>query len=232
MQIEIIFEDKFIIIVNKPNNLLIHNSYYARNIKEETLLDLLQKQLALHFYPIHRLDRKTSGILVLAKKKEFVSVFQELFNTNNIQKIYLGIVRGFLKSALLINSPVKNADTKIYKDAETYCNPLFYKELNIPVHPYKTSRYSLVKLEPKTGRMHQLRIHMNKINHPIIGDYKYGDRFHNRMFANEFSCSNLFLHSYSLCFKHPITHKIIDVTVTLPQNWIPIFAKFNWNFSC
>ena len=75
MDIEILFEDEHIIVINKPNNLLIHNSYYARNIKGDTLLDLLQKQTNENFYPVHRLDRKTSGILILAKQKEDVVVF-------------------------------------------------------------------------------------------------------------------------------------------------------------
>lgn len=230
MKIEIIFEDKHIIIVNKPNNLLIHNSYYARNIKDETLLDLLFAQFGFHFYPVHRLDRKTSGVLMLAKQKEDVAVFQELFTANQIQKTYLGIVRGFVDLAVFINSPVKNPDTKVYKDAETLCEPIHTKLLDIPVIPYENSRYSLVKLTPSTGRMHQLRIHMNKISHPIVGDYKYGDRFHNRMFENEFDCENLFLHAHSLHFTQPITNESINLYASLPDDWGKVFKIFDWDF--
>lgn len=228
MKIEILFEDETIIIVNKPNNVLIHNSYYARNIKDDTLLDILYKQLGFNVYPIHRLDRKTSGVLLLSKQKENVAIFQALFNTNEIQKIYLGIVRGFVTEPILINSPVKNPDTQVYKDAETYCKPLETVQLNIPVHPYETSRYSLVELKPATGRMHQLRIHMNKTSHPIVGDYKYGDRFHNRMFENEFDCHYLFLHAISLNFKHPITNKNIEVYAGIPKDWTKVMSKFGW----
>jgi tRNA pseudouridine65 synthase len=228
MEIEILFEDDTIIVVNKPNNVLIHNSYYARNIKEPTLLELLTEQLNCDFYPVHRLDRKTSGVLLLAKQKENVAVFQELFNENKIQKVYVGIVRGFVEKEILITTPVKNPDTQIYKEAETNCEPLCTKLLNIPVHPYENSRYSLVKLTPSTGRMHQLRIHMNKISHPIVGDYKYGDRFHNRMFENEFNCKNLFLHANSLEFTHPFTNKKVAINATLPLDWLLIFDKFNW----
>ncbi len=231
MKIEILFEDQHIIIVNKPNNVLIHNSYYARNIKEETLLDLLFAQFESHFYPVHRLDRKTSGVLMLAKQKENVAVFQELFNANQIQKTYYGIVRGFVDLALVIDSPVKNPDTKIYKEAETYCEPIHKILLEIPVIPYENSRYSLVKLMPATGRMHQLRIHLNKINHPIIGDYKYGDRFHNRMFEQEFNCEKLFLHAYSLHFIQPLTNQKIELNATFPNDWIKIFNLFDWNFN-
>ncbi|REE81759.1 tRNA pseudouridine65 synthase [Lutibacter oceani] len=228
MKIEILFEDSYIIIVNKPNNVLIHNSYYARNIKDDTLLNLLKKQFGNDFYPVHRLDRKTSGVLVLSKQKEHVSVFQELFNSDTIEKTYFGIVRGFFKENVLLNSPVKNPDTKLYKEAETYCEPLQNIELKIPVHPYNNSRYSLVKLKPSTGRMHQLRIHMNKISHPIVGDYKYGDRFHNRMFENEFNCSNLFLHAFEIKFVHPFNKNVILIKASFPDNWKFIFEKFNW----
>lgn len=230
MKIEILFEDNHIVIVNKPNNVLIHNSYYARNIKDETLLDLLFAQFGCHFYPVHRLDRKTSGVLMLAKHKGDVSAFQEMFNANQIQKTYLGIVRGFVDLDLLIDSPVKNPDTRVYKDAETFCEPICTKLLDIPVIPYENSRYSLVKLTPATGRMHQLRIHMNKISHPIVGDYKYGDRFHNRMFENEFDCENLFLHAYSLHFTQPITKEKIGLNASLPNDWGKVFKLFDWDF--
>jgi len=101
-------------------------------------------------------------------------------------------------------------------------------QLNIAVHPYEFSRYSLVKLLPETGRMHQLRIHMNKISHPIVGDYKYGDRFHNRMFENEFNCNNLFLHANSIEFLHPISKNEINVNAPLPADWNKVFKNFNW----
>lgn len=228
MIVEIIFEDETIIVVNKPNNVLIHNSYYARNIKDATILELLQEQLGFPLYPVHRLDRKTSGVLLLAKQKQNVAIFQELFNSNTIEKTYIGIVRGFIEEPKIINTPVKNPDTQIYKDAETLCKPLQKVLLNIPVHPYETSRYSLVELKPSTGRMHQLRIHMNKISHPLVGDYKYGDRFHNRMFENKFDCHNMFLHAISLTFKHPLTRQNIEVKAKIPEDWVKIMKKFEW----
>lgn len=227
MKIEILFEDEFIIIVNKPANVLIHKSYYARNIKSPTLLVYLKEQLGKDFYPIHRLDRKTSGVLALAKDKKGVSEFQELFNSKSIQKTYVAVVRGFVTSERVIDTPVKNPDTEVYKDAETLCFPLNTRELNIPVHPYDCSRYSLINLQPKTGRMHQLRIHLNKISHPIVGDYKYGDRFHNRMFENEFDCHHLFLHAKSLEFTHPKTSIKQLIIAEIPDNWSKILDLFN-----
>lgn len=228
MQIDILFEDEWLIVVNKPNNVLMHNSYYARNIKEPTLIQLLQEQTENTYYPIHRLDRKTSGVVALAKQKEDVASFQELFTSKDIHKEYIGLVRGFVTEEKTIDSPVKNPDTKVYKDALTKCLPINQIELEIPVHPYPKSRYSLVRLLPSTGRMHQLRIHMNKVSHPLVGDYKYGDRFHNRMFETEFDCHNLFLHALKLNFKHPKTLAVLEFTAKLPNDWHKIFNKFGW----
>ena len=231
MQIEVIYDDDFFTIVNKPNNVLIHKSFYARNIKDKTLLQLLFDQTEEIFYPVHRLDRKTSGVLLLAKKKENVAVLQNLFKSNEINKIYFGIVRGFVNEEKLIKSPVKNPDTGVYKEAETSCIPILSKELPIAIHPYKNSRYSLVKLIPQTGRMHQLRIHMNKISHPIVGDYKYGDRFHNRNFENNFNCHHMFLHAHELEFIHPFTNNNISVKALFPKDWLKIFDEFNWELN-
>ncbi|PTX61478.1 tRNA pseudouridine synthase C [Kordia periserrulae] len=228
----ILYEDDFVIAVAKPNNVLVHHSSMARNQSEEsTLLELLYEKFDKHFYPIHRLDRKTSGIVLCAKEKEYVSAFQHLFMTNQIEKVYYGVVRGFSPENGQIDSPVKGRDAKVYKDALTAFETLATVELPIAVKPFETSRYSLVKLLPKTGRMHQLRIHLNKINHPLVGDPKYGDRFHNRMFQAEFDISELFLHAVSLSFTHPLLQKLIFIQCPFPRHWHTFTEKSHWNAS-
>jgi len=82
---------------------------------------------------------------------------------------------------------------------------------------------------PQTGRMHQLRKHLNKISYPIVGDYKYGDRFHNRMYENQFNCIYMFLHAHQLDFTHPITNKKLQLTADFPADWKKLFNTFNWN---
>lgn len=202
---------------------MIHHSYYARNIEEDSLAEILRNN-GIEAYPVHRLDRKTSGLILFAKKKEFVSIFQSLFETNKIEKKYLALVRGHLPESGIINTPVKN-DRGNYKEAETHFTCLKHIELPIPVPPYETSRYSLVEFKPKTGRMHQLRIHANKIAHPIIGDPKYGNRHHNHMFIEKFGINNLFLHAKSLEFKHPITDEKLKIEIEVPEFWSKIFMK-------
>ena len=225
----ILYEDDFVVAVAKPNNMLVHHSSMARNqADEQTLLELLHEQFENTYYPIHRLDRKTSGIVLCAKEKKVVSAFQELFTTNEIEKVYYGIVRGFSPENGVIDSPVKGRDANVHKEALTHFESITNVTLPIPVQPFSTSRYSLVKLLPKTGRMHQLRIHLNKINHPLIGDPKYGDRFHNRMFQAEFDVSNLFLHAASLSFTHPFLNTPVVIRCPFPRHWYKIAEQFQW----
>ena len=227
--LEISFEDDYLIAVNKPNNVLVHHSHMARNQSEDaSLVELLQKQFQQKFYPIHRLDRKTSGIILCAKNKEYVAKFQELFLNNQIQKIYWGLVRGHMSKYGKIDTPVKGRDANVYKEALTYFKCFKTAESEIAVHPYSNSRYSLVELTPKTGRLHQLRIHLNKISHPLIGDPKYGDRFHNRMFSSEFKCEHLFLHAKEIHFKHPYTSKNHSITAELPCHWQKVNHYLNF----
>lgn len=225
----LLYEDEFIIAVNKPNNLLIHNSYYARNIRETTLLEGLQEHFNHQYFPLHRLDRKTSGVILLCKRKEDIPKFQEIFNEGKIEKIYYGIVRGFSPANGIIDTPVKHPESRKYKEAETLFESKGQATLEIPVHPYPSSRYSLIRLVPKTGRIHQLRIHLNKISHPLVGDYKYGDRFHNRMYEENFGMHNLFLHAFSVKFEHPVTKEETYIKAEFPDNWKTLFERFEWD---
>ncbi len=217
-EIDILYEDESILIVDKPNNVLVHHSYYARNIEDDSLLQVLQKQNQGKLYPVNRLDRKTSGIILLCKAKEKVSLFQDLFTKNEIKKTYLALVRGHILESGKIDSPVKN-ERGNYKEAQSLYRPLKHYVLNIPVKPYSTSRYTLLEFIPVTGRTHQLRIHANKLSHPIIGDHKHGNRHHNKMFEETLGLPNLFLHSHQLSFIHPIAETKIDITCDTPPFW-------------
>ena len=214
---QIVYEDAYLLIINKASNLLVHHSHYARNIKEDSLVEQVEKMHS-KVYPLHRLDRKTSGLIMCAKKKENVAVFQHLFQTNEIIKKYIALLRGHTPLEGSIDTPVKN-DRGTYKEAFTHFKLVKHIVLPIPVDPYPSSRYSIVEFTPSTGRMHQLRIHANKISHPIIGDPKHGNRHHNHMFINHFGIDTLFLHAHHLSFKHPFTKEQITINVPAPQFW-------------
>ncbi|CAA0151473.1 pseudouridine synthase [Tenacibaculum maritimum] len=229
MKIPIIYQDEHMLCVSKPNNTLVHHAHHSRNVSDEkSLLQLLDEQIGGKYYPIHRLDRKTSGIILLAKKTEYVAKFQKLFTNNEIQKTYYGVIRGHSPKTKIIDTPVKGRDGKVYKEAETHLKTLQTITLNIPVKPYETSRYSLVELKPKTGRLHQLRIHMNKISHPLIGDAKYGDKNHDMMYVNNFGWENMFLHASSLEFVHPFSKEVLFLKSDLPKDWSSLLKEFKW----
>lgn len=232
MKVEIIYQDRYCVAVSKPNNVLVHHAYHSRNKSDElSLLQLLEQQLDKKLYPVHRLDRKTSGIILLATDKGYVSRFQELFSLHQIQKTYYGVVRGFAPANKTIDSPVKGRDADVYKEAETQVRSLETITLDIPVKPYDSSRYSLVELQPKTGRLHQLRIHMNKISHPLINDAKYGDKNHDMMYQNNFGWKNLFLHAGKLEFIHPFLEEKLSLQSNFPDDWLHLFQEFNWKNS-
>jgi tRNA pseudouridine65 synthase len=144
--------------------------------------------------------------------------FQQLFDEQLIQKKYRALLRGHLPATGLIDTPVKN-ERGNYKEAltEFRCLELLERAYDIP--PYEQQRYSLVEFTPKTGRMHQLRIHANKIAHPIINDPKYGNRHHNHYFQEVLGIPYLFLHAHRLVFDHPITGNSIAVEAPLPDFW-------------
>ncbi len=218
MQCEILWEDDIAMAVNKPANVLVHHSAYSGCENEMTLLELLKEHNVPHVFPLHRLDRKTSGIVLLAKRRSDVSVFQKLFDDQKISKIYLALLRGHTNDAGIIDSPVRN-DRGHYREALTTYQCKDKYELNFEIPPYSTARYSLVEMEPKTGRLHQLRVHANKIAHPVIGDPKHGNRHHNHYFANQLGIPFLFLHAREIRFSHPITNNEISIIAPLPAFW-------------
>jgi tRNA pseudouridine65 synthase len=217
-QVKVIYEDEQCLVVNKPNNLIVHHSYYARNIEETSLTDLIREQGWIEASPVHRLDRKTSGLILFAKKAEWVAGFQLLFENGVIEKKYLALLRGHVETEGVIDSPVKN-DRGNYKEALTKYKCLEQFERDYLIPPYEKQRYSLVEMIPVTGRMHQLRIHANKIAHPIINDPKYGNRHHNHYFQNELGIDELFLHAHSLKFRQPFSDQWIELQEPLPDFW-------------
>lgn len=216
--VKVVFEDTHCLVVCKPNNLIVHHSYYARNIGETSLTDLVRELGYPDASPVHRLDRKTSGLILFSKKAEWVAGFQQLFENSAIEKNYLALLRGHTEDSGTIDSPVKN-DRGNYKEALTRFRCLERLERDYVIPPYEKQRYSLVEMTPVTGRMHQLRIHANKIAHPIINDPKYGNRHHNHYFQEVLGIHELFLHAHSLKFTQPFTNERIHLEEPLPDFW-------------
>jgi tRNA pseudouridine65 synthase len=217
-KIPVLYADPWCIIVNKPNNMLVHHSHYARNIETPSLVELLREQTGEDLVPVHRLDHKTSGVLLLVRDREHVPAFQELFASKAIEKKYHALLRGFVAESGTIETPVKN-ERGNHKEAFTRFRCLAQYEVDFAIAPYPKARYSLVEMIPETGRLHQLRIHANKISHPIIGDPKHGNRHHNHYFQQELGIPYLFLHAEELGFVHPFAGEEVKVRAEKPEFW-------------
>jgi tRNA pseudouridine65 synthase len=223
--IPVVYEDDYCLVVNKPSNRLVHHSHFARNIDEQSVMEWVKGEYSKSAAPVHRLDRKTSGLLLIVKDKGNVARFQELFESESIQKVYWALVRGHVSDeAFLVDSPVKN-ERGNYREAKTWmrCLEKFERAYKIP--PYPTHRYSLIEMKPLTGRYHQLRLHANKIAHPIINDPKHGNRHHNHYFEEKLGIPELFLHARSLEFTHPITGTRLALHADLPHFWRVFFDE-------
>ncbi len=229
MKLEILYEDEYLIAINKPSGLLVHRTSIAA---DETIfaLQMLRDQIGQYVSPVHRLDRPTSGILLFSKKEEILPMVKEQFADRSIQKTYLAIVRGIpvIKSAL-IDHPLKSERSGKLQEAKTSYQVL--SEAEIPFDTtgrYPTSRYSLLELKPETGRTHQIRRHLAHLRHYILGDKKHGDNKQNQFFEKQFGMSNLLLHARKLEFWHPISKETVVISAPIPSHFQKTITDLGW----
>ena len=217
VDLEILYEDNFIIAINKPAGLLVHRSKLARDVKEFAL-QMLRNQVGYQVTPIHRLDRKTSGVLLFAKQQEFVSEFQATLQAEETKKKYIAIVRGFFHQEILVDYPLIN-DAGKKQEAVTQFQLIKQVEIPLSHGKFETSRYSMIEAFPKTGRMHQIRKHLNHLRHPIIGDRPHGCNKQNALFLRAFNLDKMLLHAKSLEIKHPFTEEILKIEAKFPEHY-------------
>ena len=189
--------------------MLVHKTAIAADTKEFAV-QILRDQIGERVYPVHRLDRKTGGILLFALNEELNSLMQKQFMEGLVKKKYHAIVRGFTKDSMEIDYPLKR-DDGLVQEAFTAFKTLQKVEADFTFGKHHTSRYSLVELNPTTGRMHQLRKHMAHIFHPIIGDRPHGCNKQNKFFKDEFEMNTMLLHAIELEFTHPLTQQHIRI---------------------
>ena len=238
-ELEILYQDEYLVAINKPSGLLVHKSMIDRH-EIYFAMKMLRDQIGEWVYPIHRLDKPTSGVLLFALDSESAKIMSEQFKAHTIQKTYIAVVRGYTPEEGIIEHALKEkldkiADKKVNEDKEpqealTLFKRLQTVELDFAVGRYDKTRYSLVELKPKTGRKHQLRRHMKHISHHILGDTKYGRGEHNKLIRKEFDCQRLLLHAISLEVKHPYTNERLIIKAPLDETFKSLFNKFEWKF--
>lgn len=225
--LEIVFQDEHLIAINKPHGLLVHRSKIA-NDATEFALQMLRDQIGKQVSPVHRLDRKTSGLLLFAFEKDVEIAMHKQFQEGLVAKKYLAILRGYAPDELDINYPLAKDNGTIQK-AFTSFKTLQRAELDVAFGKHPTSRYSLVEAAPNTGRMHQLRRHFAHIFHPIIGDRKHGCNKQNRLFMEEFEMTTMLLHASELSFLHPVTDIQINLKAKLQNEFIRMMEMMNFS---
>jgi tRNA pseudouridine65 synthase len=226
----ILYQDEWFVAVNKPPGMLVHKSFQAPD--RRTCMNLLRDQIGSWVYPLHRLDRKTSGVVLFALSSEAAKSAGELFAGRDMHKVYHTVVRGWTEESGYIDSPLVDMDSGVSREAQTSYRRLSTVEWPEPCGRYSSGRFSLVEAIPHTGRPHQIRRHMRHIQHPVIGDTAHGDGAQNRFFRAQFNSHRMLLHASCIQFLHPVTAQPINIQAPLEQEFIEVCERFNWpNFS-
>lgn len=232
----LLYRDERIALFNKPAGLLVHRSWIDRH-ETRFALQLARNLLGQRVYPVHRLDKPTSGLLLFALSPDDAALLTAAFTAGAVRKRYLAVVRGIPPETGLIDYPLleeqdrRDPHRQIGKepqDAVTAYRRLATTELPFAVGRYPTSRYALLEVNPRTGRRHQIRRHLKHIFHPLVGDVDYGEGRHNRFFREEFACRRLLLHAAELTFPHPADGRSLTVTAPLDRELLNLLVRLGW----
>ncbi|WP_020395083.1 tRNA pseudouridine(65) synthase TruC [Thiolinea disciformis] len=237
MLLPILYQDNWLVAINKPAGLLVHRSLIDKH-ETQFAVQLLRDQIGQKVYPVHRLDRPTSGVLLFALDTATARALTEQFTQGVVQKTYRALVRGFCAPEGVIDYALKEeldeiADAKAdpnkpAQTAITHYRNLESFELPFASVKHPSSRYSLLALQPKTGRRHQLRRHLKHIFHPILGDTTHGDGKQNRLFREQFACERLLLHAGTLRIVHPVYRHELSISASLPKDFEAVLSAMRY----
>ncbi len=224
----ILYQDGHLVAIHKPAGLLVHRSPIDRH-ETQFAVQLTRDAIGQKVFPIHRLDKPTSGLLLFALDSDTARKLGQQFMEHRIEKTYQAICRGWSEDTGIIDHPLKYKKDKIAdkhkqesatpQHAVTKYKTLATTTVDHQIGKFTQQRYSLIELYPQTGRKHQLRRHLNHIHHPIIGDVKYGDRHHNHFFNDWLGQHRLYLAAISLRFQHPYTQESMTIHAPLEDSF-------------
>ncbi|MEA9887198.1 pseudouridine synthase [Xanthomonas campestris] len=226
--LQILYQDAVLAVVDKPAGLMVHDSKLARG-EDDFLADRLRVQLGRPIFLVHRLDRATSGCLLLAFDRDTASALGKALMAGEVEKDYLAICRGWpAEEQLIVDHDLDGGPGKpVKKPAVTHFQRLATGELEIPSTGFATSRYALLRCQPRTGRFRQIRRHLKHLSHHMIGDTSHGDGRHNRSFRM-LGIHRMLLHAERLGFPHPADGRRISVVAPLDVEFAKACALFGW----
>ena len=224
--LDILYLDDYLAIVHKPAGWLVHRTPLDKG-ETRFVLQALRNQIGQHVWPVHRLDKGTSGVLVFALSAEVARTLGQAFETGEgLHKTYRAVVRGWPTDEGLIDHPLKRMPDDMRTErmevqaAQSRFVTLRRFELPLPQQGFASTRCAEVALQPLTGRRHQLRRHMKHIAHPIIGDATHGKGPLNRAVAELLGLPRLWLHAQSLQLTHPVSGHLLRLVSPLPSEWV------------
>lgn len=204
--LDLLYVDESIVVANKPSGLLVHRGWAN---DEDVALFRVRDLVGSYVYPVHRLDRGTSGALLFARTREVAARMGHAIEAREIEKTYLALVRGTPPDDGVIDHPIPRSEGGPRAEAITR----FRKLARSPV-----DRCSLLLARPETGRLHQIRRHCHHISHPIVGDVKHGSGEINRHYRAHYGLTRLALHACSIAFTHPTTGVRIETRAPIPED--------------
>jgi tRNA pseudouridine65 synthase len=201
---EIVYQDEALLAVNKPSGLITHRGW--ANDRDNALVRA-RGLAGRYVYPVHRLDRATSGVLLFALSPDAAAALGRQLEAGGFAKRYLALVRGIAPESAEVDHPLAREPGAEKKPARTRVRRLGTFE-----------RYSLVEAAPLTGRPHQVRRHLKHLSLPVLGDTRYGKGDHNRLCRTRFALNRLALHASQLAFAHPVHGQAIVLRAGLPAD--------------
>jgi len=221
----VLYADDVLAVVDKPAGLMVHDSALARG-ETDFAADRLRAQFGKPVFLVHRLDRATSGCLLLAFDRDTASSLGKALMSRQVEKDYWAVCRGWPEQEFVVDHDLDGGPGKpLKKPAITRFERLATTELALPSAGFATSRYALVCAQPQTGRFRQIRRHLKHLSHHLIGDTSHGDGRHNRQFRM-LGVHRMLLHARRLAFVHPVSGAHLQVHAPVDAEFARALALF------
>ena len=224
----LLYLDEHLVAVDKPAGLAVHRSRLV-GADEAYLMDRLRAQVDGPLHAVHRLDRATSGVLLVARDAAVAADLGRQLMARSVDKRYLAVVRGWPAEQGEIDYPLSGASLRgAAKPALTRWRRLATVEVPLPLGRYAQQRYALLEVAPETGRYRQIRRHFHHVSHHLLGDTSHGRGDHNRLIRQHYGVHRLLLHAWRLALVHPRTQRPLQLQAPLDAAWERLLLAFGW----